>query len=323
MAYSFDRDETVGEGMARNAASQYETALAALDDPNDLGLVETVHDVRKRCKKLRALARLARASIDNYSDTNRAFRDAARELSGIRDSQVLIEVFDDLVSAAPAGVELPDLCASRAALVSAHDRVTDELHTDRSALLRARALLAQGWDEVQRWDLDDDFDALAGGLAKTYGRAAVAFERCLEAPATAELHEWRKRVKYHWYHVRMFTDAAPDILEPWADRLHDLADALGDDHDLAVFVDALDPEVHGGDDAVDALRVLAEGRRADLQRAAFALGARLTNEDPDAVVDRVRTCWEAWHTHGDVPDAVSLQDLADAADAAGAAAAGP
>lgn len=312
MAYSFDRDETVGAALRRNAGSQVEEALYALDHSDELGLTESVHDVRKGCKKLRALARLVRKSIDDYSAANEAFRDAARELSAIRDTQVLVEVFDDLVASAPEGMTLPDVGGVRAALVAGRDEVTERLRRDEGPLLRARALIAQGWDLVQDWQVDDDFDALAGGLAKTYGRAAKGFDRAFDAPTTANLHEWRKRVKYHWYHVRMFTDAAPKLLEPWADRLQNLSDALGDDHDLAMFGSTLgaQPADHGGDGVVDALLVLSEGRRSDLQRRAFALGGRLTAEDPDAVVDRLRVCWDAWHQHGDAPDATELADLA-------------
>lgn len=55
----------------------------------------------------------------------------------------------------------------------------------------------------------------------------------VERGAAKDRHEWRKRVKYGWYHMRLLTDASPAILSPLEERLHDLSDALGGDHDLA------------------------------------------------------------------------------------------
>jgi len=168
-------------------------------------------------------------------------------------------------------------------------------------------------ERLPSWPLADlGFDDLGPGFERSYRRGRKAM-RAIEAdPSDERFHEWRKRAKYHWYHLRMFTPADPVVLEPWADRLHDLADALGDDHDLAVLVDTIeaDPEAHGGADVVDVVRTLAEGRRADLQARAFSLGARYTTEPVDAVVARLATMWEAWHVHGDAPERTELEDLA-------------
>src|SRR5690606_9905919 len=60
----------------------------------------TVHQVRKRCKKLRGLLRLVRLNLDNgiYETENACFRDAASDLSSVRDAQTLVDTYDDLLS---------------------------------------------------------------------------------------------------------------------------------------------------------------------------------------------------------------------------------
>lgn len=60
----------------------------------------------------------------DLDETNVAFRDAARELSGIRDSQVMVETFDALVAATPRGVTLPDLRTVREELMRCHVEAT-------------------------------------------------------------------------------------------------------------------------------------------------------------------------------------------------------
>lgn len=313
MTFSFDLDESVLAGLQRNARAELAGALESLEAAaSGDDVVEAVHDVRKRCKRLRALARLARKAIgDDYAPSNRAFRDAARALADVRDSQVLVEAFDALLAAAPEGIALPDLRPARAPLVARHQRATGGLVARGERLDHVRSLLDEGAALVEGWNVDDDFDELAGGLAKTYGRARDGYERALEGPTTARLHEWRKRVKYHWHHVQLLTETDPVVLEPWADRLHDLADALGDDHDLAVLVQTIERDVdaHGGQEAVEVVRTLAAGRRADLQSRAFSLGARYTAEPAEAVVARLATMWGAWHRHGDAPQRTELADL--------------
>ncbi|MEL7207686.1 MAG: CHAD domain-containing protein, partial [Actinomycetota bacterium] len=267
---------------------------------------ESVHDVRKRCKKLRAITRIVRPHIgrDRFRASNAAFRDAARQLSGVRDAQVIVQVLDDLVATAPAAERGADLDAGRADLEERGRPAIESLMGRDGGLRRAHDLIEDGLEQVQTWEIDDDFDSLAGGIAKTYGRAASARRAAEKSVTTERLHEWRKRAKYHWYHLRLLCEASPRLLTPWADRLHDLTDVLGDDHDLAVLIDVLHDNDAFAD--VEAIVALAEARRGVLQRKAFSLGARLTAEDPDAVVDRLRVQWEAFREHGPPPRARAL-----------------
>jgi CHAD domain-containing protein len=116
-----------------------------------------------------------------------------------------------------------------------------------------------------------------------------------EEPTSEAFHEWRKRVKYHRYHVRMLRDAWPAILDPWREQLHQLSDLLGEDHDLAVLGGTL--ERYGAfDEAVDrsAISALIDRRRTELQARAHPLGERLLAEKPGRLVRRLSAYWEAW-----------------------------
>lgn len=286
MAYRFRRGESPDEGLARIALEQFDRALDALTAGTP-----DVHDARKCCKRLRALLRLARPGLpaDVYERENAAIRDAAREISGLRDAEALIEAFDAL-----AGEDSAD--ADRAAL-------RRRLGGDRSpaapvaaAVRDAEERLRQARTRVGQWRLDDDgFEPLGDGLRRTYraGRRRLAEAR--DTASTPALHEWRKQVKYHWYHVRLLQPAWPGPLRARRAELKALSDALGDDHDLAMLDAALAaaPAAELG-----GLREALAQRRARLQAEAFALGARLYADRPKALRRRYRGYWEAWKRHG-------------------------
>ena len=310
-SFRFHDGEPVPDAISRITGELVAEARTQLDRPDAEAVADAVHTARKRLKELRAVARLVRPEVGSgYGAANAVFRDAGRLVAGTRDSQALVDICVDLAGSTPGAMAV-DLGPVRAELARQRDAAVQRLVDDPGALERARALVDEGWGIVRRWELADDFSTLAGGLAKTYTRAVAGFRRARDEPTTEHLHEWRKRVKYHRYHLELLEGIEPPLMVAWADRLHDLSDLLGDDHDLAVLrATVLDaPDRYGGAAVVDALRILTEGRRADLQSRAVALGARVTAEDADAVVDRIGRWWEAWRTHGPSPTRTELDDF--------------
>jgi hypothetical protein len=63
MSYRIDPDRPIRKNLRRLAGRQLDRALATLAEPGDLGLEGTVHDVRKRCTKVRGLIRLVRPGL--------------------------------------------------------------------------------------------------------------------------------------------------------------------------------------------------------------------------------------------------------------------
>lgn len=318
MAYVFDLGETIREGIRRIAYEEIDKALQALDEPDEAAIEDAVHDTRKRCKKLRALVRLTRPSMgETYTTANRTFRDAARELSSIRDAHALLATFDDLVAGHVDQLPTGGLAGVRRQLSTRAQTASRAVRNDDPRIGRGRDLLRAARDEVDNWPLSDDFAVLAAGAAKTYKRGRNRLSECVTGASDEQWHEARKRVKYSWYHVRLLSQSAPSMLKPLASRLHDLSDALGDDHDLAVLADQLraDPDAFGGDRQVDAALLIINGRRADLQRRAVRLGTRLYVETPRQFSGRLAGYWDAWHTHGKEVEVGEVADLFPPADA--------
>jgi CHAD domain-containing protein len=291
-SYRILQPDHLTDEVRRIATDQVDRGLAELDgEDRDEG----IHQVRKRCKKVRALVRLVReADQDLYRRENAAFRDTARRASHLRDDAAMVEAYDALASAYEDHVELASFAAVRAALVARRDAAAPDVD-EVLAALRSDLEAARG--RIATWELPGDgFEVLAGGLERTYRRSRKRRRDAYAEGSTEAFHEWRKRVKYHRYQVRLLQDAWPRVLRARRRELHTLGELLGDDHDLAVLRARLhaDPDGHGGTDLVAALTGLLDRRRASLQVRADHLGARLFADEPGAFVGRIGSYWEAW-----------------------------
>jgi hypothetical protein len=146
-------------------------------------------------------------------------------------------------------------------------------------------MLTSARGRVAEWPLETDgFAAFEDGLEWIYGRGRRAHRRARGQPTVENLHEWRKRVKELWYAYSLLGESWPPVLDVLADETHALSDRLGDDHDLAVLADwAAEP----------LLEEPIRRRRAELQEAAFAHGARLYADPRKAFVRRMERWWKA------------------------------
>jgi CHAD domain-containing protein len=115
----------------------------------------------------------------------------------------------------------------------------------------------------------------------------------LEEPSDENLHEWRKRAKDHWYHVRLMRNAWPKVMDAYRREMRLLTEALGMDHDLAILTPIVrdDPDAFGGADGVRVFLDMAARRRAELQDRARLVGRRIYAEKPRTLVQRFKARW--------------------------------
>jgi CHAD domain-containing protein len=271
VAYAIERTETLHGAVQRIMDEQIVRARDTLDDPK-APAAERVHDARKRFKEIRALLRLVREPLgDQFAHENASFRDAARDLAAARDADAVIEALDKLA--------LPRTVAKRARKVIDAQRASHPPLEPIIENVLEQLVIAHG--RLGMWpQLDDSFDTIAPGLLRTYreGRRGMRTHRDAE-----ELHEWRKRVKEHWYHAQLLRHVWPEMMKPYADVLSTLSKALGDHHDLHVLRDLV-PELA---DVIDA-------RQAELEQQAMSIGRRVYAEKPEAWLARMRNTWKAW-----------------------------
>jgi CHAD domain-containing protein len=272
--YRLKQGEPVPEGIARIARGRIDHAIDALTDATEEG----VHDARKDMKKLRALLRLVRGDIGEktFRRESTCFRDAARELAGVRDADVMLATLTALEERYPD--ELPaDAAGDLRQAVEAH-RLRTAAGTRGQAAKGAIAMLSEARGRVSDWPLErDGFAAFEDGLGRTYRRGRRDYRTAAQDPSVENLHEWRKRVKDLWYHCSILEETWKPVMRALADEAHELSDRLGDDHDLAVLLEW----------GAEPLEPVVARRRRELQEEAFAYGARLYADKPKVYVKRI------------------------------------
>jgi CHAD domain-containing protein len=295
MSYRLHFNESLADGMPRIVGEQLDRAMAELTgDATDLP--EAVHQVRKRCKKIRGLLRLFRGAFSaSYSEENAWFRDLARRLSAARDAEAMLESLDRLCEAFSEELGADAFATVRHAMVDRRAEVQDDVELPQ----RVRETTSQLQDARTRvlgWRLDEDgFAAIEKGFSRTYRRARKALDASYKDPTPERFHEWRKRVKYHWYHLRLLRELWPAPMKALAAEAKQLADLLGDDHDLAVLRETLMQERDdlGDQEEIDALAALVQRRQDQLRTQAQTLGWRLFADTPANYCRRLQAIWHA------------------------------
>lgn len=296
MAYRIRPARKTAKEVRKAALNRLEQAIAALGaEPAERA--EGVHQARKRFKELRALLRLVRKPLgEHFADGNRRLRDAGRRLAESRDASAMLESWDALAKRNhPLFNSEPfRQIGSRLQTRAAPD---GEVHGEIEAEIeQVREELRTLGEEVRHWKLHGKgFALLTAGLRRTYAEGVEDLARAEQSGTVELLHEWRKRVKDHWYHCQLLAPCWPAALEGRADQLKKVADALGDDHDLAVMMQLMqqEPELFGAAQTREELARCIETRRAQLQQQARRLGRRLYAEAPKALVARIGAYWRA------------------------------
>lgn len=289
MAYSFRlSDESIDAGLRRIAVSQLETGLSELRD-EDMAQAERVHQARKRCKKLRGLLRLVRPAFSGYGDENETFRDAARTLSDTRDATAVLESLDALEAQYEAELKKAALNPLRKALEDRRDAL-DESEIEEK-LSDMRLVFREALERVEDWSLDSsEADAFAPGAAKTYKRAQKAMKAARKSGSADDFHDWRKRVKYHWYHLRLLKRIWPGVMNAYVEQADILSDDLGEHHDLAVLKDTAASLLGRDHETVELVDGLAGARQQTLEDTCLLRGRKLLADSPEDLAER----WAEW-----------------------------
>lgn len=294
MSYQLKVSEPFSRGIKRIAAEEFGGALKGLQSGGDHS---TVHDARKRFKKLRAVLRLVRSNLGRkgYREANVLLRDAGRELSALRDAQVLVETLEALAKRFPdeayqqAFRRAGQMLRSRQQLAEVQgDVLTEEV--------AAKAKVATLEKRIAHWHIGNSWNAVGPNLGRVYERGLEAFKEAYRHPSDEGLHEWRKGVKDLWYHLRILNPLWPKVMKEFAAQASTLADLLGNEHDLAVLSQTLaaEPKAFGSAKEVKTVQGLIETRREEIRAEARLLGLRLYADKPKRFSKRFEAYWQAW-----------------------------
>lgn len=290
MSFRLEPGEPAADGLRRIAHEQLRQSvqdLAAGAAASD----DDIHSVRKAMKRMRAVVRLARAQLgrEGFRLENATYRTAAASLAGLRDAAVLVATLD--------GLGLADTGPVRELLAARRQAAGGDGGGDAGVAQGVVAALTAADARVELWPLEAaGWDTVSAALVTGYRRGRAQFDAACWQPTTVRLHEWRKRVKYLWYHGQLLEPLWPGALVAWQAELDRLGDLLGRDHDLAILARVLGEQHAAPTAAAGALDAgtLPEllgaigRRRGQLQAEARILGLRVYAERPPDLQRRLR-----------------------------------
>jgi CHAD domain-containing protein len=296
MPYRLKPDQPLPDEVRRIVAGEIESATEALAAKRAKNRDEAIHEARKSVKKIRALLRLVRPGLGKwFRRENIRYRNIGQTLSQLRDAGAKIETFDSLKAKYKDQWSKHNLDSVRRALIRNKREAERALNMVEATAQVAEALRSAG-KHVKSWPLDDDgFSAIAEGLERTFRDSRQAMKAALIHPAPDKLHEWRKRVKDHWYHVRLLEDLWTPVLREYEKSLKQLETWLGDDHNLVMLRDDIDrdPAAFGKDADVALFLALIDSYRKELRERAFELGKSVYDEKPKEYARRIKRIWKA------------------------------
>lgn len=256
MAYSFAAKTSPASNLKKVARSQVKKARieTAMADTQ-----EATHQVRKRCKKMRALMRLIRNNSTYteqlYRSENARYRRIGQLLSEHRDAVSLYEAVRKQLGAN----DFPQISAFLEARIEGDDI---------AQLREAAELLRRGKQQIQKWEIEDlTWRDLERGYKKRYRKATKALQKAMEMESDENFHELRKRVKDHWYHSRLLKKRYPKKIGRRCKPLKALASDLGDWRDLRLLCHflALNSARLGGDAGAELIPLLDKAQQRLLE----------------------------------------------------------
>jgi CHAD domain-containing protein len=293
-AYRLRSKEKPKSGIRRIARGQAADALEQLQNAD----AAAVHEARKDLKKLRSLLRLVRDQLGDgiYRAENRRFQEAGRRLSAARDAEVKLETLEGLQERFGEQLQGQGLKPFHRVLTEERAATAEALEANVGPVAESAMEIEEGRKRIRSWPLQaNGWDLVGPGLVRLYRRGRRRFKEAQATPTAENVHEWRKRVKDLWYHLRILRDTWPAVVGPAADQAHELSDLLGDHHDLAVLADDARTrrQLFGESGDAKVLLKLTARRQKELLRQAIELGSRLYAEKPKAFGRRLRGYWLA------------------------------
>lgn len=289
MSYRLELDERPGAAIRRIAAEQTELALAEIVDP-DNPVASRVHELRKCCKRVRAVVRLARPALPEFRSINTAYRDIARQVSSHRDARVMA----DLVSGIAASARFATTIGDDAVVRWFEFRAEIAEQSAAPALFDVQKRLADAAAQIEDWPLNDlrpetVIDSFVSTVSKFHaGKDAVRRER-----SVAALHEWRKRSKDYWYQLQVLSELLPVKARKSIDDFDTLCELIGTAHDRSILIDHLDglPDFLRNTNGTERVSAIAMRAHRRMRTQALALADAALDSSPEAMAAKLRRRW--------------------------------
>lgn len=282
-------------GAFRRVAAEEIAAIRAQLHPSHADREAAIHAARRSFKKLRALLRLARPSLDSaFAEQNRRWREAGRLLAHARDATVLRSSFENLVGRSRRKPPEEDVARLRGYLDAVVCSPAGSERTIKRHVAAVLRLLDAAARDLDHLDWPTKPRQLFQGLRKSQARLRASWKKARRDPDPDALHGWRKRLKDLSTQLSLLRDLMPKELKLRLDAADSLAEILGEDRDLHLLGEWLsDREIPTGMEKTLALLLRkVDRRRAKLRQRAFAQDDSLSKEKAKRLAAELATAWE-------------------------------
>jgi len=297
MAYHLSRRRSVRRALERIVRKELRSAAGELEHAGSRTRDEAVHDARKRIKKTRAVLLLVRTQLDRtYEKQDGQLGKAGHQLAIERDADAMVETFDRLRARYRSRLRGRKMAAIRRELAARAEVVKAHARKERFTQAAARRL-RKAAKQAGRWHLKSQgFKPVRREMKRAFKRARKGLRQAKRRPTAERVHEWRKRVKAHWYHTRLIEQTRPSDMRVYAGRLRRLEAWLGEEHNLVLLrrhlasierALASEPEKAMIDRHIERFQ-------ADLRRRALKLGRQIYNVKPRRFARNLQRSWRRW-----------------------------
>ncbi|PWT94438.1 MAG: hypothetical protein C5B54_00040, partial [Acidobacteria bacterium] len=204
MADQFKKDKKLSRQLKKLSSKLVEKAVRELGRRSSKSRGEGVHNARKRLKQLRGILRLVQHGISqkSYRRENRAFRNAGRPLSDVRDADIMIETLDQLIVHFSHQVKAHSFRRLRRILVERRRQIRKQLLEKERSMGKISASLRKAERRIKNWtSISNDYKILMRGVESTYAQGKNEMDTALTEKSDETLHTWRKSVKYLRYQL--------------------------------------------------------------------------------------------------------------------------
>ncbi|MES2731876.1 MAG: CHAD domain-containing protein [Bacteroidota bacterium] len=298
MGYALVKKDSAADNIKRIVNEELTEAINSLETIGQ-NKEETIHAIRKRIKKIRAVFRLIKSgmSVEAFRQENIRYRNIGHMLAHLRDATVMIKTLDNLKRIYAKAISRRAFAQARKGLVEKQCQISKDFFEDNNAIGRVLSAFKEAHQHLPDIHFDkDSFSVFADNLQTIYKRGIKALAVASDQPSMDTLHELRKEVKNLWYHTRIFVPLWPGFFQAYAQQLEVLSELLGDDHDLGVLAQEIESGKlpFGRKSTTSRFLTLIEERRKYLQQQIYPLANRVFAEKPRDFSDRYELYWKVW-----------------------------
>ena len=284
MAYRFRISETLGVGTRRIARETIDSAVLTSSRNSQPPAVRT-HGARKGVKKLRGLIRLVSPvskSSEMLKDADLILKRAAKIMARRRDDDVILLILNKMADEGAKGFG-PRRVAGIFKELAGLDKGWTKDAGDKEDFAEFSAMISAMRRDVAAWDFQQsDLHALDWGYIATYREARTDMLQILEKPTDKRLHNWRRLVKYHFYHTRLLENIKAGFGNERIEKTKQLEGILGHHHDLVMLKERIRdlPKKRRREQVYRSIMEQARKKRRALEVKALSLAAELFTDVP-------------------------------------------